>query len=109
MKSIGLLILIALSLVASPLLAGESYVVHSSFASSNNKSDNSNITKQNDTQQYDKASKIAHCCFGHQVSARLDKNYEPPAPVVGNIKFVFSDCVGCSFNEPPPLAPPKHV
>ena len=107
MKKIGLLIIVIFSLVVSPVLAAN--CVEHSFGSSTVKYDDSGISKQDNKQQSDKMSKVAHCCCEHHVVARLPIGGSVFAAPAKKVNFVFSDRVSSPFGEQPPLAPPKHV
>lgn len=108
MKKIGLLIVVILSLVITPVLAADNCLLHSP-ASSTAKYDDSGFSKQDNKQQSDKTSKVAHCCCEHQVAARLPTGGTVFVATAKKVNFVFSDRVSSPFGEQPPLAPPKHI
>lgn len=104
---IVLLFAMVFSLVVSPVLAAN--CVEHSFGSSTVKYDDSGISKQDNKQQSDKMSKVAHCCCEHHVVARLPIGGTVFAATAKKVNFVFSDRVSSPFGEQPPLAPPKHI
>lgn len=107
MKQVGLLILVIISLVLSPVLAADNCALHS-LNSSPAKYGDSYSPKQ-DKQQSDKTSKIAHCCFEHHVAVRLPIGGSTFIAPAQKVYFILSDRVSSPFGEQPPLAPPKRA